>query len=840
MAVYDVKSGIDENLQPKGREGHSCQPHRRSFAPRWLTAASAVAALTLLHALPAEAQRPRELRPIATPPSQFIPCPAPGQSLIRIPELVSHGGILRGTIVLSDMPQRMDLNLGPERCVPQFVRNFRGLRAILPEYPGAIPPGYQGAIPPTPLSQYQDPVPGPTLRARVGDIVQLTFLNHIDPGNFGDSIDRGERGEGCDASSAPYPGPDTFPDCFHGSSTGNIHFHGTHTTPGTTGDNVFIEVRPSPRKNDQPLVTEASVRDSFDRFFAECGLQLGKDVLSQWPRTWSDLPSAWVAEQENLLRQYDSDPTIKRKLWPVNAQQRADGAWPQYYIGAFPFCFRLPEYPVLSPSATQAAHSQVGHGAAMHTATQTAATEGRALRMGQAPGTHWYHAHKHGSTTINVMNGMTGAFIIEGPYDDALNTFYGVGSTSPHPWTRQQPVLVINELGVSPLVVGGGSIVPFSVNGRRVPKLAMRPGEVQLWRIVNTSPRSGVSVLGFSANATPDPKLAGFSWKQIAQDGVQFQEANYDASKDRGFLMASANRVDLLVKAPSNETGSSQVFNLLVRNAINRDQAQNDPPIILLTVQVESGTSVTGNQSKFISGSDYPRFPEEFLADIPAEAVNGTKRIVFKSGPPATPPPPNTFFTTHTIDGKKFDGNVGQVVLLNTVEEWKIENATIAADIPFQQNIDHPFHIHINPFQVVEEFDPNEPLINRETGRPILDPDSNADPALRTPAPKYVFDGPARTIEGVKQCSVNSTDAGTWKPCDDKWQKPNRIWRDVFPIPSGKKVGTVVIPGYFKMRSRFVDYTGQYVIHCHILAHEDRGMMTIVQVVPFRTPYSHQ
>ena len=30
------------------------------------------------------------------------------------------------------------------------------------------------------------------------------------------------------------------------------------------------------------------------------------------------------------------------------------------------------------------------------------------------------------------------------------------------------------------------------------------------------------------------------------------------------------------------------------------------------------------------------------------------------------------------------------------------------------------------------------------------------------------------------------------------------------------------------MRSRFVDFAGHYVIHCHILAHEDRGMMTIV------------
>jgi hypothetical protein len=31
----------------------------------------------------------------------------------------------------------------------------------------------------------------------------------------------------------------------------------------------------------------------------------------------------------------------------------------------------------------------------------------------------------------------------------------------------------------------------------------------------------------------------------------------------------------------------------------------------------------------------------------------------------------------------------------------------------------------------------------------------------------------------------------------------------------------IVVPGYFKMRSRFVDFSGYYVIHCHILAHED-------------------
>ena len=41
---------------------------------------------------------------------------------------------------------------------------------------------------------------------------------------------------------------------------------------------------------------------------------------------------------------------------------------------------------------------------------------------------------------------------------------------------------------------------------------------------------------------------------------------------------------------------------------------------------------------------------------------------------------------------------------------------------------------------------------------------------------------------------------------------------------------SVEIPGYFKMRSRFVDYPGVFVQHCHILAHEDVGMMQLVEV----------
>ena len=110
---------------------------------------------------------------------------------------------------------------------------------------------------------------------------------------------------------------------------------------------MFIEVRPSPQKSVQnvsPTVTAASVLKPFTEFFANCATELNKSVLSQWPTRWADLPQSWRTEQEKLLKAYDANPVIKRKLWPVNAAQIKDGAWPQFYIGAYPYCFRIPPY----------------------------------------------------------------------------------------------------------------------------------------------------------------------------------------------------------------------------------------------------------------------------------------------------------------------------------------------------------------------------------------------------------------------------------------------------------------------------------------------------------------
>lgn len=885
-----------------------------------LIATLSAALAFLLGSVPAQAQTPTWTG--AAP--QYVQCPAPAQPLLQIPELISEGGVLRGTVLLNNRAQRMYLGAaqkppgaGPDfsQCLVQEVRQLSGIAATPANYAGSAPPGYPNHVQPPsypgyvplPPNQLTDPVPGPTLRARIGDIVQLSFLNQIGNGPYWQTLDRGEKGQGCDRGFSGtsrgqkglnYPGPDQFPDCFHGSTTGNLHFHGTHTNPGSSGDNIFLEVRPSLLDSSgAPVVTQASIKAPFDEFFANCKTQLDKDVLSQWPNVWSDLPVAWTGSQETLLKLYDENPTIVRKLWPANAAQLAVGAWPEFSIGATPYCFRLPAYtpPLGNQSAHPSAHAMAG------------AEQSRALVMGQAPGTHWYHAHKHGSTAIDVSNGVAGAFIVEGGYDDMLNEFYGP-AVAGVPWARTQPVLVINQLGTSPNLFGGGNTtggpLPFGVNGRFAPMISMQPGQVQLWRMVNASSRGGVQFVGFANAGLPpaapptQPSAAPlFMWKQTAQDGVQFRGTNYNGPDIPLFgivksgLMAAGNRADMLVKAPT-APGTYVLLAQQVRSRCEMLPVANvpevptgpfpesappsqtfpgtpvcgatpaplPPPAPLLYITV-TGPAATGNQAAFIPAAQLDANFPAFLADIPPAAVKGTKTVVFDSSAA-----PAGFPVMHTIDGHAFDGNVGEVVLLNTIEEWKIVNRTVNGAIkppvaPGSKSaavvtdppglVDHPFHIHINPFQVVEFFDPNEVIPATKTSKAML---------------KYVFvQGPPAVVKlPTGQCALDIDNPDSWKPCDAA-RKTNLIWWDVFAIPSARAVflqpdGTgqvrivpeptkgspaatpsamVKVAGYFKMRSRFVDYTGQYVIHCHILAHEDRGMMTVVEVVPFKTPYSH-
>jgi FtsP/CotA-like multicopper oxidase with cupredoxin domain len=729
--------------------------------------------------------------------TRTAPCLAEGQILQNPPEIESSGGILKGTIVLKNERQGLSESSGGQiTCAGGeegvWVRNFRAEPATREKWP-PVP-----AQPPH--ARLSDPEPGPTLRARVGDLVQLTFLNEVNPNNFDPNIDVQKCTEvGTGAEQYPKSFFDTWVNCLHASSTANIHFHGTHTNPNSTGDNVYLQVRPLPRDNQgTPTVARAEATAGFAEFFRRCTEEL-QNPLHSWPATWDDVPKAWTDKQKELLLAHQQkDPT--QRLWDENQEKLKDD-WPIYYIGAFPYCFALPEY--RGPSGARPV-------------------------MGQIPGTHWYHAHKHGSTAINVANGMTGAFIIEGQYDDNLNAaykdFYLEKGGERIRWNaRAQPILVLNQLAtdLNPTSSQGPpwSALDFAVNGRIRPKLRMQLGEVQLWRIVNTSSRSAAYFMPPS----------GLQWRQVAQDGVQLADANYQKSLNQPLYVAPANRVDLLVKAPATPLTTK----VMVKNVMSRSDITSASEVELLTVEV-AGPPVTliGGQTAemqlLTKMFDLPEFLNN-ISDRELELNNvRTRTFTFNSKPP------KTTNKQHTINGLHFDEGHAEIrVLLDTTEEWKIVNTTSPPPTG-PGNIDHPLHIHINPFQVTELFDPNEKIPDPATGLPGT-------------RPQYVFD--ERVTRDPDQCFVDPREPSTWKPCAKRKERMQQpwVWHDVFAIPSGwdavdkdnnpiteivdGKERQIVIPGYYKMRSRFVDFPGLYVMHCHILIHEDRGMMFSVEVV---------
>lgn len=695
---------------------------RREFLETALAAGAGLALGTMLSGITESA----EAQPACSVPT--------GQTLVEIGKIEKPQGsteqLVRGVIkVLNEKKSYLVASAGGggNVCETGQMRYFAGL---LPNGQQVWPLAAQKGL----------PAPGPTIRARVGDQVEITLMNQVDVNTFAKSIDAGvamplDQGNGCDqvSSTGPggvsvnsYPGNppfDVMPNCFHGSSTVNLHYHGTHISPNVLEDNIFLQLRPSPRANGQPVVNEKFLQDhQFYKIFANCR-------TGHSPKLWTDLPVDWQQAQERLLKEYDIYAKLppNEQLWPKNykAIHAIPPRWPTYFIGAYPSCFKLPVW------------------------------NGQPTSMGQSPGTHWYHAHKHGSTALNLADGMAGAFIIEGPYDDALKPFF-----------NKEIVLVFQQFdAVTNLDRAPGTNVgeQVYVNGQFQPVLQMQPGEVQFWRIVNACHQKSVPLNG--------PAQPGLKWIQTAQDGVQLHPKNYAlgvAIAQQGGKwtnptlttpmvappwfgnLAPGNRVDMLVQAPS--TGGT--FPITFGNG----------KTLLLNVNV-SGNLISNPISFPPPESAFPTMPP-FLDDIPPARI--FKDLHFKSVQSAGRAAVTNVPPSHTINDHKFEDHYFQeTVQLGDTEEWTLYNDTAGGGAA------HPFHIHVNPFQVVAIKLPGKP-------------------ELQLPRP---------------------------------W-----IWWDDIALPVG---------GYVKMRSRFVDFTGAYVLHCHILGHEDRGMMEMVEVVPNATPLEH-
>jgi len=438
------------------------------------------------------------------------------------------------------------------------------------------------------------------------------------------------------------------------------------------------------------------------------------------------------------------------------------------------------------------------------------------LRYTQPPGTHWYHAHKHGSTALQVLNGLVGSFEVRGEFDEQLKPYYA-----------QDRLLVVQQLQEQlPGQGGADQNASVLVNGQANPIVKMHPGEVQRWRFIGaTMQASALLRIGF-----PESRVATPEVRQIAMDGVQFSPENYECQpilnnpdcsheKDRDefdelsdFKLAPGNRIDVLVKAPDQPGKHCLMLDVVAKlenrldGAIRKRQAaqmlglanvcnispspgkaktgkeKSSTPAFgaLLTVEV---TSDANANMKLPTQAQFPPMPS-YLADI--KQVNKSQDLFYQMYKQTNLPGAQFWISQTKFNPQCFN----ETLVIDEAEEWTIYNNSLG--------VSHPFHIHQNPFQLMEE----TRGITTETGSKALE------------AFKYKYPLWRDTL--ALPLAVDTTNSDNtpfaFAPNSDP-QSATNPW------------------GYAKIRYIAKEFTGPFVNHCHILGHEDRGMMHATQAV---------
>ena len=334
-------------------------------------------------------------------------------------------------------------------------------------------------------------------------------------------------------------------------------------------------------------------------------------------------------------------------------------------------------------------------------------------------GLFWYHPHPHGMSEDQVLGGMSGVLVVEG----FLDSFY--------PWLRDIPERIVMLKAYEPPGYKDGDPHTKTLNGRTDATIAIRPGELQFWRIAN-----------IAADAYFNLRIDGTRLWLLANDANPLRRAQ---RVDSVFLPPGA-RAELILEGPPPGRHA-------IRHLAYDTGPQGDPnPATALGTLVSSGRPVDrrADVARLENpGGDLAAVAQD-IDTLRTHPIARRRSFVFSESMDG-----DTFF----VDGRQFDpSRVDTQVRLGDVEEWTVQNTSGEV---------HAFHIHQTDFLVTE-------------------------------------------INGVPQ------------PFDGLHDTVNLPY-----AVNGR-------PGVVKFIIPFTDrvIVGKFVYHCHILEHEDGGMMAVVQVNP--------
>ncbi len=474
-------------------------------------------------------------------------------------------------------------------------------------------------------------------------------------------------------------------------------------------------------------------------------------------------------------------------------------------------------------------------------------------------GTFWYHPHLHGSTALQVASGMAGALIIHGDrsptptrngdidtllrdeagtaYRERLVLFQQVQYACRNDVdqvkvrmakgvdSKGNPVVNVVDwvcdegdtgqiegytgVAVNTDASGGvpvGTTLPnyslfgpsswkesnryTSINGQILPRFTdAEAGRVERWRNIHAGIRDSIALKFVPMRRNADPqtllRLSDHP-KWISQNCVGDALPQFEIASD-GLTHAQTIRRTQTILQPGYRSDLLMVFPAAGEYCVIDDSIPASGSVsgdaesrrLLGTVSVNPGLPVGNDPEAYLRAtlkrSAERWMPDDVKAKVIADLDRGLRLDAFVPHATITTVEltPNSGQTMEfniangkfMVDGQSYDPATARDLILGNVEEWTLTSGLGS----------HPFHIHVNPFQISR-------IIDNATGRDV---------------------------------SV----AGSGVPDYDNTQG---TWKDTLFVKSGYTL---------YVRTRYQRYIGEYVLHCHILDHEDQGMMQNVRVL---------
>lgn len=345
-------------------------------------------------------------------------------------------------------------------------------------------------------------------------------------------------------------------------------------------------------------------------------------------------------------------------------------------------------------------------------------------------GTFWYHPHKHGLVAEQLFGGLAGLFVIRGELDEI-----------PQVKAATEEFLVLKDFALdrSGNIADTGHMAAMTgrvgglltASGQINPAVSLQKDGLLRLRLLNASPSRFYRL-----------SLEGHAMHLIATDGG----AIASPVELNNVVLVPGERVEVLVQGnqnPGNYRLINQPFN----------PAQGGMMGTMMGTNRSSDRSETVATLVYKGETEEVPLPSELIAVEPLPEPNVTRQFTLNHGMGSGGMVGSGMMGSgmaFMINGKAFDpARVDTQVILDTIEDWEITNTG---------SMTHPFHIHANKFQIV---------------------DQNGQPA------------------------------------------PYLAWKDVVSVSPGETV---------RIRMAFRDYAGKTVYHCHVLDHEDRGMMGTLEI----------